>query len=104
MLLKKKISLSTNRSTDKEDVILLSHKKEWKISICNNMEGIRLSEINQTKTNTVWYHLYVGPKKYNKLVNTTKQKQTHRFWEQTSGYQWGQGRGSIGAEEVQTTM
>ena len=29
-------------------------------------------------------------KKYNKLVNITKKKQTHR--EQTSGSQWGEGR------------
>ena len=27
-------------------------------------------------------------KKYNKLVNITKKKQTHRYREQTSGYQW----------------
>ena len=31
-------------------------------------------------------------KKYNKLVNVTKQKQTHRYREQTSGYQWEDGR------------
>ena len=44
-------------------------------NICNNLEGIMLSEISQTKTNTVWYHLYVESKKENKLVNT-KQKET----------------------------
>ena len=36
-----------------------------------DLEGIMLSEIYQTKTNTVWYHLYVEPKKetseYNKV-------------------------------------
>ena len=26
-------------------------------------------------------------------MNTTKQKQTHRYREQTSGYQWGKGQG-----------
>ena len=31
--------------------------------------------------------------KYNKLVNKTKKKQTPRYLEQTSGYQWGEGRG-----------
>ena len=31
-------------------------------------------------------------KTYNKLVNITKKKQTHRYREQTSGYQWGEGR------------
>ena len=31
-------------------------------------------------------------KKYNKLVNITKQKQTHRYREKNSGYQWGERR------------
>ena len=46
-----------------------------------------LSEISQRKTNTVQYHLCVETI-YNKLVNITKKKQTHRYREQTSGYQW----------------
>ena len=29
-------------------------------------------------------------KKDNKLVNITKRKQTHRYREQTGGYQWGE--------------
>ena len=43
-------------------------------------------------------------KKYNKLVNITKKKQTHRCEEQTTGYRVGRERGSIGVEEweVQT--
>ena len=36
--------------------------------------------------------LMVVSKKYNKLMNTTKKKQIHRYREQTSGYQWGEGR------------
>ena len=36
-----------------------------------DMEGIVLSEINQTDKDT-WYHLHVESKKYNKLVNKTK--------------------------------
>ena len=36
-----------------------------------------VKEVRQRKTNTV-YHLYVDSKKYNKLVNITKKKQTHR--------------------------
>ena len=35
---------------------------------------------------------YMDSKKYNKLVNITKKKQTHRYREQTSSYQWGEGR------------
>ena len=31
------------------------------------------------------------PKKYNRLVNLTQKKQTHRQREQISGYQWGEG-------------
>ena len=60
-----------------------------------------LSEISQRKTNTVWYHLYVESKKYNKQMNITKQKQIHRYREQTNGYQWedgsgeGQGKGRV---------
>ena len=58
-----------------------------------DLEGIMLSEISQRKTNTVCYHLYAESTKYNKLVTITKKKQTHRYREQTSGYQWGEGRG-----------
>ena len=43
-----------------------------------------------------------------KLVNKAKKKQTHICREQTSGYQWGEGRGrgniGVGDKEVQTTM
>ena len=39
-------------------------------------ESVMLSEIGQTKTNTVQYPLYVESKKYNKLMNITKKKQT----------------------------
>ena len=49
-----------------------------------DLEGIILSEINKWKTNAVWYHLYVESKKYNKLVNITKKKQTQR--EQSCGF------------------
>ena len=40
-----------------------------------DLESTLLSEINQRKTNTVYYHLYVKPKKYNKLVNITTTKE-----------------------------
>ena len=53
-----------------------------------------LSEISQIKTKTVCYHLHVESRKYNKLVNTTKKKQTHR--EQTTGYQWERKWGGTG--------
>ena len=39
------------------------------------------------------------PKKCNKIENMTKQQQTHGHRQQTSGYQWGEGRRS-GKTEV----
>ena len=39
-----------------------------------DLEGIIVSEISQKKTNTLWYHLYVYSKKYNKLVTITKKE------------------------------
>ena len=57
-----------------------------------------LSEISQTRTNAVCYHLYVESKKYNKVGNETKMKQTHRCREQTSGYQGRRG-GDTGMRE-----
>ena len=74
--------------------ILLSHEKDEILPFAvtwMDLEGIMLSEIRQKKTNTVWYHLRVESKKYNTLVNITKKKQTHRYREQTSGYQLGRG-------------
>ena len=49
-----------------------------------------LSEISQTKTNTSKYditYMWTLRNKTNRYI--TKQKQTHRYREQTSGYQWG---------------
>ena len=44
----------------------------------------------------------------NKLVNITKKKHTHRYREQTSDYQSGEGQGEgqdrVGEQEVQTTV
>ena len=61
-------------SMDKEDVgsicngILLDHKKYyvWNNAICSKVDEpdiFILSEVSQTKTNTVWYHLHVESKK-----------------------------------------
>ena len=57
-----------------------------------DLEIIMLSEVSHTKTNTALYHLYVESKK--KSVNIyAKEKQTHRYKKQTSGYQVGEGWG-----------
>ena len=66
-----------------------------------NLEIIILSEVSQTKTNIICYHLYVESKmiqmniysKQNKFI-FKKKKQTHRRGKQTYGYQRGkEGRG-----------
>ena len=41
-------------SATKQNEILVS------ATTCMDIEGIILSEISQRKTNTVWFHLYVG--------------------------------------------
>ena len=52
-----------------------------------DLEGIMLSEISETeKDKYCMIPLIYGIKKFNKLVNITKKKQTHRYREQTSGY------------------
>ena len=43
-----------------------------------DLEGFMLTEKVQRKTYTVCCHLYVESKKYNKLVNVRKKKQTFR--------------------------
>ena len=61
------------------------------------MDGLggTLSEMCQTEKDQYpkYYHLYVESEKYNKLVNITKQKQTHRYRKQTSGCQGGERSG-----------
>ena len=44
--------------------ILLGHKNEWNSAICSNVEVPReyYVSFNGSKTNTVWYHLYVESK------------------------------------------
>ena len=69
------------------DGILLNHKKEWKrmlpfMTTWISLQSIMLTEINQRKTNTEWFHLSVEPKK-NKWINITKQRQSCRYKEET---------------------
>ena len=60
-----------------------------------------LSEISQTEKDK-YVITYMWNLK-NKGMNITKQKQTHRYREQTTGYQWGEerksGSGKIGIED-----
>ena len=85
-----------DRWMDKEDVvhicngIVLSHKKEWNIAICSNMDGPREchTEWSKSKTN-IWYRLYVASKIMVQMDLFIKQKESHRCREQTLGYQVG---------------
>ena len=56
-----------------------------------DLEIIILSEVSQTKTNSI-YHLYMESKKMLQMNLFTKQKQTHRLQKQTYNYQKGRGR------------
>ena len=103
---------SINRWMDKLDVvyihththtqwILLSHNKEWNSAICNTMDGPReyYAKWNQAdRERQILYVISCMWNLKNKTNDVTKQKQTHRYREQTSGYQWGEGsgRGKIG--------
>ena len=78
------------------------YEKEGNVAICSHMDGRgrHYTKRNQRKTNTVWCHLYVESKKYNKLVNKTENNLTHRNREETSGYPWGEGSGgNTGVED-----
>ena len=52
--------------------MLLSHQKEWNNAICrnngwiSNLEISILSEVSQKKINTVWYHLFIESKIWQK--------------------------------------
>ena len=52
---------------------------------------IIMSEVSLTKTNIVWYCLYVESKKNVQMNLFTKQKQGHICRKQTYGYQGGKG-------------
>ena len=51
---------------------------------------ITLSEVRERKTNITWYHLYVKSETMIQMNLPAEQKQTHRLWKQTYGYQRGQ--------------
>ena len=70
-----------------------------------DLEGIILNAISQRQ---ILYDItYMrNRKKYNKLVNVTKKQQTHRYREQTRGYQWCEGgkEGKYGDRELRSTI
>ena len=70
------------------DGILLSHKNKWNYAICRNMDGPR-------DYHTTWNKSDKERQIYDTLNLFTKQKQTHRYWKQTYGYQSGKVGGGI---------
>ena len=54
--------------------ILFSHKKEWSLTICDNMDGPGRCYTKWNKSEKDKFHLYVESKKQNKWTNRTKQK------------------------------
>ena len=64
---------------------------------CMSLEGIMLREISQTKTNTIWFPYMWNLK--NKINEQTKQKQMHRYKEQTDGSQVGRVLRSLGEKD-----
>jgi hypothetical protein len=55
--------------------ILPSHKKEQKFAVCSTMDGLGGHVLKETGRER---QIYVESKKYNKLVNIKKTKQSHR--------------------------
>ena len=74
----------THTHTHTHNGIPLSHEKERNFSI------------SRTEKDKYCMVSYVESKKYNKLVNITKKKRTHRYREQTSSYKWGVGNVGVG--------
>jgi len=72
--------------------------KKGHFTICNSIDrlGGYYAKWNKSdRERKVFYditHMW-NLKKYNKLVNITKKKQTHRDREQTKSYQYGEERG-----------
>ena len=78
----------THTHTHTHNGVLLSHKKDEILpfaKILMDYEGIMLSEISQTNTNTIWFHSYLEYIKTNKQTN----KKTHRYRELIGHYQRG---------------
>ena len=68
-------------------------KKERNFAIWSNKDRLgghyAKWNISDRERQILYKIIYNGEsKKYNKLMNITKKKWTHRYREQTSGYQW----------------
>ena len=63
-----------------------------------DLECIMLSEKKSHREKQILFLYYISYMQNlkNKIMNITKKKQTHRYREQTSGSQWGEGRAKQG--------
>ena len=70
-------------------------KKIENFAICSNMEelGGYCAKWNNPEKDKYYMTLHVEYKNYNELVYTTKKKQTHKYRELFSDYQWAEQRG-----------
>ena len=81
-------------------VIVKDHFYE-KVSLQIKVKWLKitlLSEVSQTETNIIGYHLHMESKKMIEMNLFTKQKQTHRHRKQIYGYQkgkWGRERDKL---------
>ena len=78
--------------------IYFSHKKEWNLAICNDMYGPRWYYAkwnNLDRERQILYNIIYMWNLKSKTNEQTKQKQSHRYREQTDGCQ----RGRNGGEE-----
>ena len=90
--MKKMWYMYTHTHTHIYSGILLSHKKEWNIAFCNNVDGlgdIVLSEKGQTEKDKYCMISYVESKKYSKLVlEQTNKKIDSQIRKTHYGYQF----------------
>ena len=78
--------------------ILLNHKNEWNNAIWSNMDGPRDYHIKWSKSEKDKYHIISFISGIEKKIQVTlyiKQKQTHRHWNQSHGYQRRREKGKI---------
>ena len=73
-----------------------SATKKWKLAICNSTDGpggyYAYWSKSDRERQILYGVTYIWNLKNNQIVNIAKQKQTHGYREQASGYQWGEGR------------
>ena len=81
--------------------ILLSPKKEWNNVICRSMEGTR---DYHTKTNTIWYCLYVESKIWHKWIYLLNRHTENRLVVAKGGGVWRREGLGVRDYQIQTSI